>query len=145
MPWFDPLSSLGVGLRVSRTMMRYFGGNVELLHRPASKDLDVGCTVRVWLNTNTDVPEQQLLYEKDDKEEEEKEAEEKEGDDEETTSTGIPYRHNYTTSPSDAIRAKSSFVSTISSMTMSICTRNMWQCSAMSSVTCNLTKGESHT
>ncbi len=88
MPWFDPLSSLGVGLRVSRTMMRYFGGNVELLHRPANEDMDVGCTVRVWLNTNTDVPEQQLLYEEAENKEE-GEAEEKEGDEEETTSTGI--------------------------------------------------------
>ncbi len=84
----SPVSSLGVGLHVSRTMMRYFGGNVELLHRPANEDMDVGCTVRVWLNTNTDVPEQQLLYEEAENKEE-GEAEEKEGDEEETTSTGI--------------------------------------------------------
>lgn len=49
----SPMSSLGVGLTVSRMMMRHFGGNVELFRN------DVGTTARVSLPLQDDILERE--------------------------------------------------------------------------------------
>jgi len=50
----SPLSSLGVGLPVSRIMMQHFGGDVELLHRLS------GCTARIRIPTDTTILEPKI-------------------------------------------------------------------------------------
>lgn len=65
----SPLSSMGVGLPVSRLMMQHFGGNVELL--PYQQPLLIsgtveesgagsGCTARIRIPLDTTIPEPEI-------------------------------------------------------------------------------------
>jgi len=55
----SPLSSLGVGLPVSRIMMQHFGGDLELLHQRT------GCTARIRMPLDTSVLEPEIAVERD--------------------------------------------------------------------------------
>jgi len=46
----QPLGSLGVGLPLSKLMMRVFGGDLVLSNRERRGDMDSGCTATLKIN-----------------------------------------------------------------------------------------------
>jgi hypothetical protein len=57
----SPLRGLGVGLSMSRMMMEYFGGSLELEDRKASDTLEAGVTATIVLPKDSTISEKKII------------------------------------------------------------------------------------